>query len=230
MPAPEHPKVFISYSHDSQEHGDRVLTLSDRLRGDGIDCRIDQYEVSPPEGWPRWMVNQIEDADFVLVVCTENYERRFRGKEESGKGLGAQWEGAIITQELYDAEAHNTMFIPVLFSPDHSAYIPIVLRGVTHYNLNTEIPKEATKPCIAASPINLSFRNQSLARYGRCHHWHANNPPMNSHPLIAEQERHKKMLNVHRMGRVIPPLHVHQYQPHSHTGPADLPANPSSPR
>jgi formylglycine-generating enzyme required for sulfatase activity len=138
MPALEHPKVFISYSHDSQEHGDRVLTLSDRLRADGIDCHIDQYEVSPPEGWQRWMVNQIEDADFVLVVCTENYERRFRGREERGKGLGAQWEGAIITQELYDAENHNTTFIPVFFSPDHSAYIPIVLHGATYYDLNTE--------------------------------------------------------------------------------------------
>jgi hypothetical protein len=138
MRALEHPKVFISYSHDSQEHGDRVLTLSDRLRSDGIDCHIDQYEVSPPEGWQRWMVNQIEDADFVLVVCTENYERRFRGREERGKGLGAQWEGAIITQELYDAENHNTTFIPVFFSPDHSAYIPIVLHGATYYDLNTE--------------------------------------------------------------------------------------------
>jgi len=109
MPAPEHPKVFISYSHDSQEHVDRVLTLSDRLRADGIDCHIDQYEVSPPEGWAQWMVNQIEDADFVLVVCTEIYERRFRGREEPSKGLGAQWEGAIITQEIYDAAAHNTV-------------------------------------------------------------------------------------------------------------------------
>ena len=25
------PKVFISYSHDSQEHKDRVLSLADRL-------------------------------------------------------------------------------------------------------------------------------------------------------------------------------------------------------
>jgi hypothetical protein len=127
MPAPEHPKIFISCSHDSQEHRDHVLTLSDRLRADGIDCHIDQYEVSPPEGGPRWMVNQIEDADFVLVVCTESYERRFRGKEENGKGLGAQWEGPIVTQEIYDAAVRNTNFIPVLFSPHHSAYIPIVL-------------------------------------------------------------------------------------------------------
>jgi hypothetical protein len=82
--------VFISYSHDSPEHLDRVLVLSDRLRVDGIDGHIDQYEESPPEGWPRWMINRIEDAEFVLVVCTENYEPRFRGKEEPGKGLGVR--------------------------------------------------------------------------------------------------------------------------------------------
>ena len=28
------PKVFISYSHDSSEHKDQVLELSDRLRDD----------------------------------------------------------------------------------------------------------------------------------------------------------------------------------------------------
>jgi tetratricopeptide (TPR) repeat protein len=133
----DHPKVFISYSHDSHEHMDRVLALANRLRADGIDCHIDQYEDSPSEGWPRWMVNQIEDADFVLLVCTENYERRFRGREETGKGLGVKWEGAIITQEIYEAEAHNTMFIPVLFSSHDSANIPIVLRGATRYELKT---------------------------------------------------------------------------------------------
>ena len=49
-PDPHHPKVFISYSHDSLEHSNRVRELSDRLREDGIDCILDQYEVSPPEG------------------------------------------------------------------------------------------------------------------------------------------------------------------------------------
>jgi len=52
--APDNVKVFISYSHDSDQHKDRVLTLSDRLRADGIDCTIDQYETFPPEGWARW--------------------------------------------------------------------------------------------------------------------------------------------------------------------------------
>ncbi|HEY9820529.1 MAG TPA: SEFIR domain-containing protein, partial [Candidatus Sericytochromatia bacterium] len=40
------PTVFISYSRDSREHKDRVLNLADRLRDDGIDCNIDQYEIS----------------------------------------------------------------------------------------------------------------------------------------------------------------------------------------
>lgn len=135
--------VFICYSHDSRDHMGSVLNLSNRLREEGIECNIDQYEESPPEGWPRWMVKQIEKANFVLVVCTEIYERRFTGKEETGKGSGAKWEGAILTQALHDAEANNTKFIPVFFSSIDSAHIPIVLRSATHYDLSTKEGYEA---------------------------------------------------------------------------------------
>jgi hypothetical protein len=83
------------------------------------------------------MISQIEDAEFVFVVCTENYERRFRGREAPGKGLGVRWEGAIITQEIYEAEAKNTVFIPVLLSPHPAADIPIILRSSRYYELYT---------------------------------------------------------------------------------------------
>jgi hypothetical protein len=49
--SPEHPRVFISYSHDSPEHKQRVLALSDRLRNDGIEAELDQYQTRPPQGW-----------------------------------------------------------------------------------------------------------------------------------------------------------------------------------
>src|SRR5262245_35157617 len=123
-------KVFISYSHDSHEHLDRVLALADRLREEGIDCNLDQYEPAPAEGWPRWMDKQFKDADFILVVCTETYCRRFEGREDKGKGLGVKWEGAIITDELYSNEAVNKRFIPVLFSADDAEHVPERLR---HY-------------------------------------------------------------------------------------------------
>ena len=135
-PAP--PKVFISYSHDSQKHKDRVLSLADRLRSDGIDCNIDQYEESPAQGLPRWMLNQLEWADFVLVICTEQYNRRFLGQEETGKGKGANWEGFVISQELYDAQVNSTKFIPVIFSSKDSEHIPILIRGFSRYKLDSE--------------------------------------------------------------------------------------------
>jgi len=47
------PTVFVSYSHDSESHAARVLELAQRLRADGIDCWIDQFEQGPAEGFPR---------------------------------------------------------------------------------------------------------------------------------------------------------------------------------
>jgi len=133
------PTIFISYSHDSDAHRDQVLALSERLRDDGIETRLDRYlNGAPVEGWPRWMLNQLDEADFVLVVCTETYYRRFRGHEAPGKGKGVDWEGALITQELYDARSATLKFAPVLFSDDQQQFIPEPLRSTTHYLLTTE--------------------------------------------------------------------------------------------
>lgn len=83
------------------------------------------------------MRRQIEDADYVLLVCTEIYERRFKGKEQPTQGRGVTWEGAIVTQELYDSATRNGRFIPVLLRVG-STNIPIVLRGVTRYDLSNK--------------------------------------------------------------------------------------------
>ena len=133
------PKVFISYSHDSPEHKEQVLALSDRLRDEKIDCIIDQYEeFSPPEGWPRWTEKQIREADFVLMVCTETFYRRFMGEETQGLGRGARWEGNTIYQLLYNDGTSSTKFIPVLLGSGKPEHIPTALQGIHHYCLNTE--------------------------------------------------------------------------------------------
>lgn len=130
--------VFISYSHDSPEHADRVLALAERLRSDGIDATIDQYETSPPEGWHRWTDRHIRDATFVLMVCSESYYRRVMGEERTGTGLGVRWEGNLIYQHFYDAGAVNSKFIPVLLAGDQPAHIPAPAKGVTFYRADTE--------------------------------------------------------------------------------------------
>jgi tetratricopeptide (TPR) repeat protein len=137
-PLPQTLKVFISYSHDSPEHADRVLELADRLRADGIDAVLDQYEVSPPEGWPRWMDRWIRDSQFVLMVCTPTYYHRVMGEEEPGVGLGVRWEGNLIYQHIYIAGTLNAKFIPVQFAEGEVSQIPTPLQGVTNYRIDTE--------------------------------------------------------------------------------------------
>jgi hypothetical protein len=131
-------EVFISYSWDSEEHIKSVLALSNRLRSDGIDCVLDQYEVSPPEGWPRWMDRKITSASLVITVCTENYNNRVMGKEAPDKGHGVKWEGNLIYQHLYNSGADNTKFVPVLLRVTDRAFIPTPLQGASFFVVDTD--------------------------------------------------------------------------------------------
>ena len=124
-------------SHETPEHNERALDLAKRLRVEGVACDIDKFEVSPPEGWLRWMKRQTQESDFVIVVCTETYARRFAGNETSGKGKGAAREGLLIDQSLYDS-GENHRFIPVVFDQTDVDHIPPVLKNATYYDLSTD--------------------------------------------------------------------------------------------
>jgi SEFIR domain len=130
-------EVFISYSWDNEEHVRAVLDLSNRLRAEGVDCVLDQYEESPPEGWPRWMDRKIRDAKFVLMVCTETYYRRVMGDTAAEEGHGVKWEGGLIYQYIYNAGATNTKFIPVVLQKQDKTFIPTPLQSATHYDVST---------------------------------------------------------------------------------------------
>ncbi|MBZ5623881.1 MAG: tetratricopeptide repeat protein [Acidobacteriia bacterium] len=189
------PKVFISYSHDTPVHESTVLALSDRLRRDGIDAILDQYETFPPQGWPLWGEQQIQTADFVLVVSTQTYRRRFDSEEEPGKGLGVSWEARFIRQLLYNSGGMNRRFVPVLLTNSDREHIPLLLQGYDYCELDTEqgyehllriltdCPK-ASKPGLGALPARErkpDFRNLV---------W--NVPPRN--PLFTGREDHLEVL------------------------------------
>lgn len=130
----EHPKVFISYSHQDLDYEKRILEFANKLRSEGIDANVDLYEESPVEGWPRWMENQIRDSDFVLIINSKSYHDKCYSEIMQGKGVS--WEVNIVYQHIYDNNSHNEKFIPVYFDEKDIQYILTPLKPFTHYNVN----------------------------------------------------------------------------------------------
>lgn len=129
--------VFVSYSHDSPEHSDRVLALANALSDLGLEIRLDQFEDSPEHGWPHWCEESLraEIAKHVLIVCTPTYCDRVLAKVSFDEGRGVYWEGSLIHQYIYD-EKGNKRFIPVLIADAPEDSVPMPLRPFTRYRLN----------------------------------------------------------------------------------------------
>ncbi len=137
------PRVFISYSHDSDEHALRVARLSASLRCDSIDVWLDQYEGGgPPEGWREWMQAQIEEADFVLMVCTEKYQDRSRKQADPGRGRGAIWELNLIYNEFQNENTVSGKFIPIVFEHADRRHVPAPFGDRNCYVLDDQVSYE----------------------------------------------------------------------------------------
>lgn len=130
-------KVFISYSHDSAEHRERVLRFADALHAHGVDAELDQYHQRPTQGWPAWCEEQLRPdvSSHVLMICTPTYHDRVQNQVPVDEGRGGFWEGRIIHNYIY-GEKRNQRFIPVLFDGATEEHIPIPLRNDGHYRIS----------------------------------------------------------------------------------------------
>lgn len=99
MQRANNPVVFISYAHEGFLQA-QVKALADWLTEHQVQVITDHpYTNRPPEqGWRAWMQHSVEDADLVLIVCTERYKRLFEKREVPDEGgRGVTWESAVIT-------------------------------------------------------------------------------------------------------------------------------------
>ncbi len=119
----ENPKVFISYSHDSPEHKQWVSELAVKLRHNGIDMTLDQWDIRPGDDITRFMERGIVDADRILVVCTDNYV----SKANTGEG-SVGYERMIITKEIVENQGNNK-FIPIIRQTEWEDKTPEFLKN-----------------------------------------------------------------------------------------------------
>ncbi|CAN5485549.1 hypothetical protein BH09SUM1_BH09SUM1_23320 [soil metagenome] len=135
---PSSPSAFISYSHDSPEHKQRIFDLAKRLRSNGVDAWIDQFEPDPVDGWAKWMEDQLETANFILVVCTAGYLKKLRTKGHAQTGKGVSWETRIIYSYLYERGDQLKRFVTVLPPGSTEEDVPRPLRDRTLYRFQPD--------------------------------------------------------------------------------------------
>lgn len=131
-PKPAASRVFVSYSWDDEDHLRWVHDFATRLRADGIDAVIDQWQVVLGDQLPHFMERAVRENDFVLIVCTPRYKER-----SDGRVGGVGYEGDIMTAEVLSQRNHRK-FIPVLRVGDWGSAMPSWLSGKFGVDLRGE--------------------------------------------------------------------------------------------
>ncbi len=131
------PRVFISYAWEDDDHKDWVRKLAMRLRHDGVESILDQWETVPGDQLPRFMETAVRTCDFVLIVCTPQYKDR-SDKRRGGVG----YEGDIMTGEVF-AGMSRRKFIPVLRKGPWGEAAPSWLLGTYYVDLTADPLSEA---------------------------------------------------------------------------------------
>lgn len=145
------PIVFISYSHDDDDHISWVRDLAARLRQNGIDARLDNWEVKHGGSLTAFM-KTIRPADSVVIVMTPAYAK----KSDANQG-GVGYETQLIDGDIL-AGAPREKFIPVLRSGSHDIHsddcaIPISLNGtrfIDFRGVDQRVPAAPLRELVAA--------------------------------------------------------------------------------
>ena len=92
------PTVFVSYSWDTAGHKAWVRRFGEDLRTRGITVWLDQFELRLGDDVTSFMERGVTQADFVVLVCTENF-----GQKATQRRGGVGYEQAIVTSEILQA-------------------------------------------------------------------------------------------------------------------------------
>lgn len=124
----KNPRVFISYTGTDISNRSWVKELACKLRGAGVDARLDMFHLKPGQDLPQWMTNEVIMADKVLLICDKYYAE----KADSRKG-GVGWETMIIQGDMLARQEQNKYIVIARDSDiDHS--LPVYIKS--KYALN----------------------------------------------------------------------------------------------
>ncbi len=143
-----YPKVLILFSHDSQEHVNRVMQFSDNLLADGVFVDLDQFHMTPESGWENWLINQIESSDQVLLICAPILYHLLFSPDEHARILSCDFPERLSSDETFarlfykDQIDLDKKFIPIGLDQTGIMCIPPVLKEKRYYNVSNKFEYE----------------------------------------------------------------------------------------
>ncbi|WP_374054557.1 toll/interleukin-1 receptor domain-containing protein [Rossellomorea sp. FM04394] len=126
-------KIFISYSWESDEHKQFVKQIAGMLEEDGLEVKLDQWDLKPGDELALYMEKAITESDYVLVVCSEGYKRKADGR------LGGSGYEAKLMATSVSMNQHIKKFIPIYVGGDWNSVSPEFLKGNLYVDLNHDI-------------------------------------------------------------------------------------------
>ncbi|KAK6466692.1 interleukin-17 receptor D-like [Huso huso] len=169
------PRVFICYSSaDGPAHVAVVMRFAAFLQQHASTrVSLDLWETLriAEEGPMGWMCHQIEESDFVLVVCTKGLRAPHQGEREAGQGGTSQAAVAHIGEEMGRAKSRGedlSKYITVFFEYSTEDEIPGILRLASQYRLMQDLPllfSHLHKVALQGPGRQLQVENMSQESY-----------------------------------------------------------------
>ncbi len=171
----EIPKVFVSYSHDSDKHKEWVLRLSTKLRQNGVDVTLDRWDLGAGDDITLFMEKGVRDSDRVLVICTDAYVQ----KADAGEG-GVGYERMIITAQLVQ-DIGTAKFLPIIRQSSDTRKTPTFLETRMYIDCTNEnefderfddlVREVSNARHLRKPPLGKNrYANQSHTQVGPSHH------------------------------------------------------------
>lgn len=125
----ETPTCFVSHAwgDDAQERW--VRALSRDLENAGVRVTLDKKDNAEIGANIARFVSLIEKSDFVAVVGTRAYRRKYENKDETTGSVVASEVDLINLQLVGASEEEKRTVLPVLLEGDEKSSLPPLMRG-----------------------------------------------------------------------------------------------------
>ena len=116
-------KVFITYSHDSRRHKEKVRRIANHLKSAGFTVFLDESEKAG-RNMAQFMQKKIAEADAVILVGTREYKKK--AEQEPLRG-GVSYEANLLNWLTMSGQGDK--IIPVCLDRVWEAGVPVAFQS-----------------------------------------------------------------------------------------------------